>query len=615
MRGEPPWQRANLDTRKMFDWDAVTPEAMASVDIESLLADAPERDAFAYSNVLTPLCADEARWTPAQLACLRLLQGMLQMVLHHANAQEPFGPMFVVDGRRSCVPGDIPKEVLTRLHPWAESLKDAELRARMLDVIWTQGRVFKAAQGAVQAYLASAKALAAPDDWFQSFERYERALRLAASLGRGGVSMKDEVLREVQAAVDQASSEGSPFGRRLIGLLLEFEHGDAAVLGKLASAIGTGASARGEFFSANDAHALAAECYRKAGDAVARSREQQAGAEALACEAEAALLRPGQGAMAASSIMADAVTAMRQSASNPARVAAMHAKMLEWQAQSIGELKELSTSMDVSELTRRAVESVRGKTFRDAVRTFCGLAGAPSIEALKQQVHQEAQTAVFGSLMPHSVLNHRGRVVAVIPPLTAGVQDIADDGLRGRMYRQARMRRDLNVTAVLNPARWAICDEHHPSRHEVADLIRYSACIPNGHQESVLRALLAGFDGDMLLVVHLVPPQFEAMLRHVMERAGADTSILGPTGLQPERIFKPLLELDQAKSTFGEDAIFEMQDLFVDPLGGNLRNEALHGLLSDEVMFSTEVFYAWWLLLRYCVASAASIERPLFKPA
>lgn len=79
-------------------------------------------------------------------------------------------------------------------------------------------------------------------------------------------------------------------------------------------------------------------------------------------------------------------------------------------------------------------------------------------------------------------------------------------------------------------------DEHHPTRHDIAEFIRYSPAIPSGQRESFLRALLAGFDSDMLLVAHLVPPKFESMLRHVMEGMGADTSILGPTGLQPERI-------------------------------------------------------------------------------
>ncbi|MGM9481759.1 DUF4209 domain-containing protein [Roseateles sp. NT4] len=591
-----------------MDWSLVTQEALESLDVEGLLSTSTEREAMAYSTVLAPLLADETRWQTAQFACLGFLQGMLQMGLKHANAHEPYGPMFVFGDQRSWIPADLPKDMLLRIYPWAEKVADAELRARALDVIWMQGRHFPAAQGAVRAYVAASKFLSAAGDWPERAARLERALRLAASLGKGGISLKDEVLAEIQGEVDRPD-EGTPLRHRLIDLLLEFNHGDAAMLGSHAAAIGTAASSLGKFFHAKDAHTLAAECFAKAGDSVSCAREQRSAAEALASEAEAAYLRPGQGAIAAASIMGDAVTAMRQAGGDAARAGQMHERMLEWQTQSLAQLQTVTTRMDVTDMTRQAIESVRGKSFRDAVLTLCSLVGPPTLDSLKNKVHKDAQVAILGAMTPLSVMNYRGRTVAIIPPLDAGAPDVSNEGLRGRMFHEARSRREPNVRAILYPALRAICEEHRPTRHDIAELIRYSAAIPRGHGESFLRALLTGFDGDMLLAAHLVPPKFEAMLRHVMEGMGADTSILGPTGLQPERIFKPLLELEEAKTAFGEDAVFEMQDVFVDTLGGNLRNEALHGLMPDETMFGPEVFYAWWLLLRYCVLTTPSAQK------
>lgn len=121
-----------------LDWSLVTPEALDSLDVAALLTSANERETLAYSSVLAPMLADAARWQPAQYACLAYLQGMLQMVLRHANPQEPFGPMFVLEGQRSWIPADIPKDALLRIHPWADKVADAELRARALDVMWMQ---------------------------------------------------------------------------------------------------------------------------------------------------------------------------------------------------------------------------------------------------------------------------------------------------------------------------------------------------------------------------------------------------------------------------------------------------------------------------------------------
>lgn len=61
-----------------------------------------------------------------------------------------------------------------------------------------------------------------------------------------------------------------------------------------------------------------------------------------------------------------------------------------------------------------------------------------------------------------------------------------------------------------------------------------------------MRALVAGFQGDMIVAGHLVPPQLEAMVRHVVESQGATTSKLEPGSIQPERSLGPLLETPEA---------------------------------------------------------------------
>jgi hypothetical protein len=216
---------------------------------------------------------------------------------------------------------------------------------------------------------------------------------------------------------------------------------------------------------------------------------------------------------------------------------------------------------------------------------------------------------VLGSLLSSEVLNSRGRVVARAPGLDAGAVDPKQDGLRWRMFRHARLGRSLTVQATLNPARTEIFDAHGPGRHDVADLIQHSPWIPPGHAESVMRALVAGFQGDMLVAGHLVPPQLEAMVRHVVESRGGSTSMLEPGGVQPERPLGVLLETPEALQAFGEDGVFELQDLLTDQLGTNLRNEVAHGLLDDSGLFGTDVLYAWWLLLRYCVITSKQVER------
>lgn len=64
--------------------------------------------------------------------------------------------------------------------------------------------------------------------------------------------------------------------------------------------------------------------------------------------------------------------------------------------------------------------------------------------------------------------------------------------------------------------------------------------------------------GDMIVAGHLVPPQLEAMARHVVESQGATTSKLEPGGVQRKRSLGPLLETPEARHALGEDGVFEL---------------------------------------------------------
>ena len=113
----------------------------------------------------------------------------------------------------------------------------------------------------------------------------------------------------------------------------------------------------------------------------------------------------------------------------------------------------------------------------------------------------------------------------------------------------------------------------------------------------------------MLVAAHLIPPQLEAIVRHVVESHGGVTSKLETGGVQPEKSLGILLETPEALTVFGEDGVFEMQDLLTEQLGTNLRNEVAHGLLGDSQLFGTDVLYVWWLMLRYCVLTSKLVER------
>jgi hypothetical protein len=594
----------------LLDWAHIGAETLKSMDFDSLLQREKRFDCSTYRDEVSRLEREEGRWSPEQRECLRFVGAVLTMMMRADQPTEPFGPMFVMDGRRSAIPADFPKAELLDLQAWAMSLQDPELRARLLDVIWIQARSFPAAQGAVDAYLASALRLENPKEWTSCLKRLERALRLSAGLGRGGADLRLRVLGEIEAMLlRHRGTDPLYLTLGLIRLLLEFKHGDARQFGEFATVNAAAAEAEKNFWRAKDYYKVAADCHRDAGDADAEGAALRQIAECLVKESELAHKQAGRGAMTAASLMSDAVEAMRQAPGGRDRAAELHERLLVLQQQSLAELRPMSSSFDASELTRRALVAVRDKPVNEAIYALCTMARPPSMAKLKHEVHEQARISVLGSLFSSEVLNSRGRVVGRPPGLESGADDPKQEGLRWRMFRHAQMGRSVTVQAMLNPARMEILAAHGPDRQDIAGLIQYSPWMPPGHTESLTRALVAGFQGDMLVAGYLVPPQLEAMIRHVVESLGGATSMLEPGGVQPERPLGVLLETPEALHAFGTDGIFELQDLLVDPLGTNLRNEVAHGLLDDAGLFSADALYAWWLLLRCCVFSSKLVER------
>jgi hypothetical protein len=589
-----------------FNLDLVTADTLKSLNFDHLLSGVKERECFAYGPALAQLAREEAQWSPEQLECIRFVGALLMMGLQAGETNQPYGPLFEFSGGgRSCVPDDFSKDFVSSLMDWVDSLTDPELRARLLDLVWLRTRSRPALEAAVASYMASARRLEDPAHWPPCVERMERALRLSASLGKGGSELKAQVLTDLESMLKRHQGTDPLFlSFRLIKLLLEFKHGDAQEYASYASTAAEAASDRKEFWQSKDYFELLADCCRRKGDANGEAEARRRAAECLVSESEKSK-QDGRGPGAASSILSDAVEAMRQVPGGKVRAAELHGELLALQRVAVKQLHSISTeSFDISELVNSAVHAVRDKEFKQAILVFCQLQKPPSIENLKIEVHEQSRVAVLCSLISSVVMNSRGRVIARAPGLTKGIDDLKDDGLRWRMFRNARMMRGLAVQAFLNPARQEIVCSGQPDRHDILALIQYSPWIPPGHHESVVRGLMAGFQGDMLVAAHIIPSQMEALIRHVIEMSGGTTSMLEPGGVQPERPLSALLETAQAKTAFGEDQVFELQDLLVDPLGTNLRNEVAHGILTDEGFFGTEVMYAWWLLLKFCVLTS-----------
>lgn len=100
--------------------------------------------------------------------------------------EKPFAPLATWGNSRTMVVDDLTDEQLTVLAEVAtqSQIADPEMFARIADILWITKRNHRMAMAAVEAYIASATMLEDPEHFVPSIQRIERALQLAASLGK-----------------------------------------------------------------------------------------------------------------------------------------------------------------------------------------------------------------------------------------------------------------------------------------------------------------------------------------------------------------------------------------------------------------------------------------------
>ena len=167
---------------------------------------------------------------------------------------------------------------------------------------------------------------------------------------------------------------------------------------------------------------------------------------------------------------------------------------------------------------------------------------------------------------------------------------------------------DIVVRAQIFPAIETLQLEHRLGLESFADLARQSPLVAQDRRGLFAKGLYAGFEGDFDTALHLLVPQLEHIVRERLRRHRVITSSRDADGVETENGLSRLVRSAEMPELFGEDLSFELEALFCDATGPNLRNEVAHGLLNDYAANSGYAVYAWWLVLRLVLTSILDSE-------
>ncbi len=490
------------------------------------------------------------------------------------------------------------------LHEMLPTIDDAELRARIADVVWVRARKHDAAEAAVVAYLESATSLEDPQSWHEYTDRVMRAARLAASLGHD--TLLATALGQIEGTLEKYDGEDPCLlSSTLMELLLDLRQGDPTRYAGIARKAANRAESEGAWDRARSYWNVAARWHRRASD---KAREREALIAAAETHVKQADARSGGAApshLVAGHHLQSAIAALRKIGGAKARADELHRRLLETEERAIHEFKPITHRSDITELVEAAMNHVKGKPLTDALIAFATVASPPRLDRLRATAGDALQRFPLQNLFHAVFLSDKGKVTA--RGSSGGSLDPPRDeaGLRPRMLRDAALYRNLTAQALVEPAREVIVGEHGLRITDFYAIARDSPLVPPGREMIFARGLLAGMHGDYLNATHLLMPQLEHALRYILDERGILTSSLDEEGIQEEFDLNKLLRSSEhavaLADVFGEETVFDLRGLLVERLGSNLRNMVAHGLLDFGQFYSSPACYFWWLTFRLCV--------------
>lgn len=569
---------------------------------ESIVAAATEPNCELYADLFARSLASGDAIDEKTAPVLRLLAAVTSLRLREDSEGETFGPAAFGYASRGWTIDDFTEPDLDMFAQAAPDVEDAELRARLADVIWVRKRDFRMAVLAVRSYLEAARALEEVGRRLDQVDRLGRARDLAASLGRGQRELYEEVLRRIGEAVDRVDEDDVDFRSvRLIEILADSDPDDPGAWALSSGRLAGKAEEQSRWRAARRLRELETEFHGAAGFPEERRAARIKAAETHEKEAEDSLARTGGGYLAAAHHLKLAVEALRRIEGTGDRAEELHARLLDYGRRGVEEMETSSVRTDLTELAEQTEAHVSGKDLLDALLALASVILPTDADHLRHEVEGQFEQFLGMSLMPIRPINERGMTVGVTPSTAPEEASGRQLQVLAEMYSQAvNVHYPTRVHGIVEPAKRAILRDHRVTPDSFYALVAHNPIVPLGREPLFARGLNAWMYGDMPVAAHLLVPQLENSLRTLLERAGGRTTTLDPEGVQQDRTLGSVLSAKELEGILGSNVLFDLRCLLSDSFGANLRNLLSHGLVGHAGMYSTPVSYLCWLVLHLC---------------
>lgn len=520
------------------------------------------------------------------------------------DRQDAFGPRLTRDGMRTPIPADIAGEQSHVLAAIAETIDHPLLRARVADVSWYNHKSLHKCAGlsieaycqAIEYYLDDKLSFSyEPPSGLSSkiVDLLHRVFHIISSTGKRKTPPEIAVAlwKRLYAQADELQCY--PSFDRLARLGQAFSLIEWTLVAQDAERLANNSEANDYAMAVKVLWDLAAQAHQLSKDheGFKRSKLRSIGQT----------LKMGEGVnsfLAKASWTRDAIRELRSIPGMQRELETLKADLLEQQAQAAHEFSAFLTPMDLSEERQGTIDIFRNLTLPDFFYRLAHVCSVPQKLALHTDIIKDRSDSFLSDLFSGRIYTDvLGRVVNQAPVINLN-ETPPPEWYAHESLTPLDIHYQMAVESRIKPAAQTLLTKFAVDDRHLMVITSTSHFVCPGFEHIYALGLARFLQGDMMSACHLLFPQLENSLRHVLSDSGFDTSKLDEEMLQEDRSISGLLKnrRDELESVFGVDLLYTIDLLFNFKGGPCLRHELAHGKLASGNCYLHSSIYACWLM-------------------
>jgi hypothetical protein len=586
---------------------------VAIADFEAVDFEAPIRDLCvadvhevfpAYQTAFA--AAAEAKDGSAQ-SVFRLLLEICTIVLQLSDKSSPWCPLFTyTDGSRACMPEDFRGDQTAVLSAIVGRIVSPGLRARIADIAWSNNRRDGAsAAAAVNAYCdivlglldGNLKTCHGRDAVHEAVTPMHRAMQMAkASTARNKRPPKVTTTFEALYAAARDQKDVWSFVN-LADLALDYGLRQPAVAAVELEAVASSIPHGTHPTVVKRAWDLAGRLYQNLNDKEGRQRCLKAAVTQLLAVRDE--VKRSAGAEAA--WVMEALQLLRHVEGEEKLEYDLEIELRRLQKAQLKQMGSFQIDLKLEGIPERIAEHFGTLSLSDSLKEFAFLTRSRDPATMRAEALETRKTAPFMAMMSVAHLDGEGRTDA----RSAGAPHDGepDETWYRRMIGQSEgMRRTRAIRGFINPARLVIEARFGVAERHFNAIVGMNGLVPDTQRPIVALGLTRLFQGDMMSATHLLIPQLEPCLRHLLKMNGYDPSKRRDDSTEEDFSLSGLFAhfREELEQILTPAIAFEIDLLFNAKPGPELRHELAHGQISAGGCFHDDVYYANWFIYHLC---------------